>query len=176
VRRVKLLFTARKEIFHAELRRRGPRRSSRKKVRRRKRLVSGSQTDLGRSRSQWFAGDFPERRGAASPRSKQYSPQSHGDTEKNKVKGKTRAHGGDGGHGGARSTRISLSSYFLFWKIVAVRDSRDQTERDWGRFENLLQPAEISSIRIAEFAVPFAALRLGERSPLCVPAAPAGSR
>src|ERR1035438_1593918 len=35
------------------------------------------------------------------PQPKEYSPQSHGDTEKNKVKGKTGAHGGGGGHGGA---------------------------------------------------------------------------
>ena len=30
---------------------------------------------------------------------KEYSPQSHGDTEKSKLKGKTGAHGGGGGHG-----------------------------------------------------------------------------
>src|ERR1039458_7312659 len=36
---------------------------------------------------------------AASPQPKEYSPQSHGDTEKSNLKGKTRAHGGGGGHG-----------------------------------------------------------------------------
>src|ERR1039458_8647068 len=36
---------------------------------------------------------------AASPQPKEYSPQSHGDTEKSKLKGNTGAHGGGGGHG-----------------------------------------------------------------------------
>jgi hypothetical protein len=35
------------------------------------------------------------------PRQKEFSPQSHGDTEKNRVKNQTGAHGGGGGHGGA---------------------------------------------------------------------------
>jgi hypothetical protein len=39
-----------------------------------------------------------QRGGAAT---KEHSPQSHGDTEKVKIKGKTREHGGGGDHGAA---------------------------------------------------------------------------
>jgi hypothetical protein len=35
----------------------------------------------------------------AKPQPKGYSPRRHGDTEKVKIKGKTREHGGGGGHG-----------------------------------------------------------------------------
>ena len=48
---------------------------------------------------------------------KRYSPQSHGDTEKNKVKGKTGAHGGGGGHGDAGSRGFGVL-------VASVRENR----------------------------------------------------
>src|ERR1035441_703409 len=41
---------------------------------------------------------------------KQYSPRSHGDREKDKINGKTRAHGGGGGHGAVKSPGQGESS------------------------------------------------------------------
>src|ERR1035438_3837976 len=52
---------------------------------------------------------------------KPYSPRRHGDTEKNKVKGKTGAQGGGGGHGGVRFPRSGESS--LRAKISAASNT-----------------------------------------------------
>src|ERR1035438_101929 len=50
------------------------------------------------------------------------SPQSHGDTEKHKVKGETRAHRGGGGHGGLRPpgfSGLSCGSGLTWRKLTA---------------------------------------------------------
>jgi hypothetical protein len=46
--------------------------------------------------------ELREHRSAAKPQPKGYSPRRHGDTEKVQIKGKTREHGGGGGHGAGR--------------------------------------------------------------------------
>src|ERR1019366_615950 len=76
---------------------------------------------------------------------KPYSPQSHGDTEKNKVKGKTGAHGGGGGHGGAGTPGFRRPRSFGSSRSSWRANSRNQTE-ETGVARKSLQRAKISNI------------------------------
>src|ERR1022692_3745411 len=76
------------------------------------------------------------------PCRKQYSPRRHGDTEKNKVKGKTGAQGGGGGHGAVKSPRSEESS--LRAKISAASNTKGHSAFRCGACFSLPKRVELA--------------------------------
>src|ERR1019366_112583 len=76
---------------------------------------------------------------------KPYSPRRHGDTEKNKVKGKTGAHGGGGGHGAVKSPRSEESS--LRAKISAASNTKHRPAFRRGACSSLPRREELARKR-----------------------------
>ena len=77
-------------------------------------------------------GPYFSKRGRFS-RSKGGSPQSHGDTEKSSVKGKTGAHGDGGGHGGIKRSGLTLPDWLAsglgIWRLCRSLPARFSAER-----------------------------------------------